>query len=171
MLLVFLFFAASAAFAPSTPRTQRHTTRRHLNFGNFGGNKKVDEDDSVKEAETVDVVGALPTEMAGLTPELDGLRKANALFNQGLIGKGEIDEYADTLAAAKRKEVAEKERDAREAAEREARARERTRAAARAATGAVGGLVGFVGLGAGIKSSRRGSVPPARARERVPPTR
>ena len=52
-----LLFAASAAFAP-TPRTQRHTTRRHLNFGNFGGNKKVDEDDSVKEAETVDVVGA-----------------------------------------------------------------------------------------------------------------
>ena len=166
-MLAFLF--AAAAFAP-TPRNQR-LTRRHFNFGNFGGNKKVDEDDSVKEAETVDVIGALPTEMAGLTPELDGLRKANALFNQGLISMDEIDEYADTLAAAKRKEVAEKERDAREAAEREARARERTRAAARAATGAVGGLVGFVGLGAGIKSSRRGSVPPARARERVPPTR
>ena len=145
-MLVFLFASAAAAFAP-TPRTQR-LTRRHFNFGNFGGNKKVDEDDSVKEAETVDVVGALPTEMEGLTPELDGLRKANALFNEGLISMGEINEYADTLAAAKRKEVAEKERDAREAAEREARARERTRAAARAATGAVGGLVGFVGRGA-----------------------
>ena len=80
--------AASTAFAP-TPRTQRDT-RRHFNFGNFGG-KKVDEDAAVKLAETVDDVGALPTEMAGLTPELDGLRKANALFNQGLIGKGEID--------------------------------------------------------------------------------
>ena len=160
--------SAAAAFAP-TPN-QRIDTRLHFNFGNFGG-KKVDEKEAVKLAETVDVIGALPTEMAGLTPELDGLRKANALFNQGLIAKDEIDEYADTLAAAKRKEVAEKERDAREAAEREARARERTRAAARAATGAVGGLVGFVGLGAGIKSSRRGSVPPARARERVPPTR
>ena len=168
MQLAFLF--AAAAFAP-TPRTQR-PTRRHFNFGNFGGGgKKVDEKEAVKLAETVDVVGALPTEMEGLTPELDGLRKANALFNQGLISMDEIDEYADTLAAAKRKEVAEKERDAREAAEREARARERTRAAARAATGAVGGLVGFVGRGAGIKSSRRGSVPPARARERVPPTR
>ena len=64
----------------------------------------------MKLAETVDVVGALPTEMEGLTPELDGLRKANALFNQGLISVDEIDEYADTLAAAKRKEVAEKER-------------------------------------------------------------
>ena len=166
MLLTFLF--AASAFAP-TPRTLRDT-RRHFNFGNFGG-KKVDEKEAVELAETVDDVGALPTEMAGLTPELDGLRKANALFNQGLIAKDEIDEYADTLAAAKRKEVAERERAAREAAEREARARERTRAAARAATGAVGGLVGFVGLGAGIKSSRRGSVPPARARERVPPTR
>ena len=163
-----LLVVAAAAFAPSTPRIQRDT-RRHFNFGNFG--KKVDEEAAVKLVETVDVVGALPTEMEGLTPELDGLRKANALFNQGLIAKDEIDEYADTLAAAKRKEVAAKERDAREAAEREARARERTRAAARAATGAVGGLVGFVGLGAGIKSSRRGSVPPARARERVPPTR
>ena len=143
--LTFLF-AAVSAFAP-TPRTLRDT-RRHFNFGNFGGGgKKVDEEAAVKLAETVDDVGALPTEMEGLTPELDGLRKANALFNQGLIGKGEIDEYADTLAAAKRKEVAEKERDAREAAEREARARERTRAAARAATGAVGGLVGFVGRG------------------------
>ena len=161
--------SAAAAFAP-TPN-QRIDTRLHFNFGNFGGGKKVDETEAVKLAETVDDVGALPTEMAGLTPELDGLRKANALFNQGLIGLDEIDEYADTLAAAKRKEVAERERDAREAAEREARARERTRAAARAATGAVGGLVGFVGLGAGIKSSRRGSVPPARARERVPPTR
>ena len=152
MLLTFL--AASAAFAPSTPRIQRDT-RRHFNFGNFGGGgKKVDEEAAVNLAETVDDVGALPTEMAGLTPELDGLRKANALFNQGLISMDEIDEYADTLAAAKRKEVAEKERDAREAAEREARARERTRAAARAATGAVGGLVGFVGRGARIKSSR-----------------
>ena len=165
-----LLVVAAAAFAPSTPRTQRDT-RRHFNFGNFGGGKKVDEKEAVQLAETVDDVGALPTEMEGLTPELDGLRKANALFNQGLISMDEIDEYADTLAAAKRKEVAERERDAREAAEREARARERTRAAARAATGAVGGLVGFVGLGAGIKSSRRGSVPPARARERVPPTR
>ena len=147
-----LLVVAAAAFAPSTPRIQRDT-RRHFNFGNFGG-KKVDEEAAVKLAETVDDVGALPTEMAGLTPELDGLRKANALFNQGLISKDEIDEYADTLAAAKRKEVAERERDAREAAEREARARERTRAAARAATGAVGGLVGFVGRGARIKSSR-----------------
>ena len=147
-MLAFLF--AAAAFAP-TPRNQR-LTRRHFNFGNFGGGKKVDEKEAVKLAETVDDVGALPTEMEGLTPELDGLRKANALFNQGLISKDEIDEYADTLAAAKRKEVAEKERDAREAAEREARARERTRAAARAATGAVGGLVGFVGRGAGITS-------------------
>ena len=143
--------AASTAFAP-TPRTQRDT-RRHFNFGNFGG-KKVDEEVAVKFVEMVDDVGALPTEMEGLTPELDGLRKANALFNQGLISVDEIDEYADTLAAAKRKEVAERERDAREAAEREARARERTRAAARAATGAVGGLVGFVGRGAGITSSR-----------------
>ena len=141
--------SAAAAFAP-TPN-QRIDTRLHFNFGNFGG-KKVDEEEAVKLAETVDVVGALPTEMEGLTPELDGLRKANALFNQGLISVDEIDEYADTLAAAKRKEVAEKERDAREAAEREARARERTRAAARAATGAVGGLVGFVGRGAGITS-------------------
>ena len=138
--------SAAAAFAP-TPH-QRIDTRLHFNFGNFGGGKKVDEKEAVKLAETVDVVGALPTEMAGLTPELDGLRKANALFNQGLISKDEIDEYADTLAAAKRKEVAEQERDAREAAEREAQARERTRAAARAATGAVGGLVGFVGRGA-----------------------
>ena len=169
LLQLVCLLAASTAFAP-TPRTQRDT-RRHFNFGNFGGGKKVDEKEAVKLAETVDVIGALPTEMEGLTPELDGLRKANALFNQGLIAKDEIDEYADTLAAAKRKEVAERERDAREAAEREARARERTRAAARAATGAVGGLVGFVGRGAGIKSSRRGSVPPARARERVPPTR
>ena len=147
-----LLVVAAAAFAP-TPN-QRIDTRLHFNFGNFGGGKKVDEKEAVKLAETVDVVGALPTEMAGLTPELDGLRKANALFNQGLISVDEIDEYADTLAAAKRKEVAEKERDAREAAEREARARERTRAAARAATGAVGGLVGFVGRGAGITSSR-----------------
>ena len=85
----------------------------------------------MKLVETVDVVGALPTEMAGLTPELDGLRKANALFNQGLISMDEIDEYADTLAAAKRKEVAEKERDAREAAEREARARADARPPAR----------------------------------------
>merc|ERR1719440_1353526 len=115
-MLAFLF--AAAAFAP-TPRIQRDT-RRHFNFGNFGG-KKVDEEEAVKLAETVDVIGALPTEMEGLTPELDGLRKANALFNQGLISMDEIDEYADTLAAAKRKEVAEKERDAREAAEREAR--------------------------------------------------
>ena len=120
--------SAAAAFAP-TPN-QRIDTRLHFNFGNFGG-KKVDEKEAVKLAETVDDVGALPTEMAGLTPELDGLRKANALFNQGLIAKDEIDEYADTLAAAKRKEVAEKERAAREAAEREARAGERTRAAAR----------------------------------------
>ena len=146
-----LLVVAAAAFAP-TPN-QRIDTRLHFNFGNFGGGgKKVDEEAAVKLAETVDDVGALPTEMAGLTPELDGLRKANALFNQGLIGLDEIDEYADTLAAAKRKEVAERERDAREAAEREARARERTRAAARAATGAVGGLVGFVGRGAGITS-------------------
>ena len=35
--------------------------------------------------------------MAGLTPELDGLRKANALFNQGLISIDEIDEYAKWL--------------------------------------------------------------------------
>ena len=108
------FKKAAAAFAP-TPN-QRIDTRLHFNFGNFGG-KKVDEKEAVKLAETVDDVGALPTEIAGLTPELDGLRKANALFNQGLISVDEIDEYADTLAAAKRKEVAEKERDAREAAE------------------------------------------------------
>ena len=101
--LTFLFAAsAAAAFAP-TPN-QRIDTRLHFNFGNFGG-KKVDEEEAVKLVETVDDVGALPTEMEGLTPELDGLRKANALFNQGLIGMAEINEYADTLAAAKRKEA------------------------------------------------------------------
>ena len=66
-----LLVVAAAAFAP-TPN-QRIDTRRHFNFGNFGGNKKVDEDDSVKEAETVDDVGALPTEIAGLTPGFHGL--------------------------------------------------------------------------------------------------
>ena len=77
-----------------------------------GGGKKVNAEDAVKLVETVEVVGKLPTAMEGLTPELDGLRKANALFNQGLISKDEIDEYATTLAAAKRKEVDEKEREA-----------------------------------------------------------
>ena len=124
----------------------------------------------MKLVETVDVIGALPTEMEGLTPELDGLRKANALFNQGLISVDEIDEYADTLAAAKRKEVAEKERDAREAAEREARARADARGRPRG-DGRRRRPRGLRGRGARIKSSRRGSVPPARARERVPPTR
>ena len=47
MALVFLFAASAAAFAPLTPRIQRDT-RRHFNFGNFGG-KKVDEEAAVKE--------------------------------------------------------------------------------------------------------------------------
>ena len=162
-MLAFLF--AAAAFAP-TPRTQRHT-RRHFNFGNFGGGKKVDEEAAVKLVETVDDVGALPTEMEGLTPELDGLRKANALFNQGLISMDEIDEYADTLAAAKRKEVAEKERDAREAAEREARARERrARPPARRRAPSAASWASWAAARESHRT-RRGSVPPARARERT----
>ena len=136
---------AAAAFAPSTPRTQRDT-RRHFNFfGNFG--KKVDEKEAVKLAETVDDVGALPTEMEGLTPELDGLRKANALFNQGLISKDEIDdECADTPAGEAEGGRGEGARRAR-AARGGARARP---AAARSRRSAARG-------GGGGESRRRGS--------------
>jgi len=137
--------ALGAAFAP-LPATKL-ATRRAFGPFDFGGGKKVNAEDAVKLVETVEVVGKLPTAMEGLTPELDGLRKANALFNQGLISKDEIDEYATTLAAAKRKEVDEKEREATRAAEREAKAKAQTKAAARAVTGAVGGFAGFVGRG------------------------
>ena len=55
--LTFLIAASAAAFAP-TPN-QRIDTRLHFNFGNFGGGKKVDEEEAVKLAETVDVVDRL----------------------------------------------------------------------------------------------------------------
>ena len=62
--------SAAAAFAP-TPN-QRIDTRLHFNFGNFGGGgKKVDEEEAVKLAETVDDVDRLG--------ELHGLRLVDLL--------------------------------------------------------------------------------------------
>lgn len=69
------------------------------------------------------VVNELPADLQPANPELDGTRKAFALFNQGLIDREEIAEYAEKLS------FKERERAKAEAAAEAAKAAEDARLA------------------------------------------
>ncbi|KAH8065585.1 hypothetical protein JL721_8138 [Aureococcus anophagefferens] len=130
-----VLLATASAFAPRTaPRCGVAVSESPLDrLGGLLGGKKAPPPPIVEDVAVDDVApGEMTTAVEGLTPELDGLRKANALFNQGLIGRDEIDEYSRTLGEAQREKAraaaaaaaAEKkrERERREASERVANA-------------------------------------------------
>ncbi|KAH8053738.1 hypothetical protein JL722_9213 [Aureococcus anophagefferens] len=134
-VLAAALLATASAFAPrAAPRCGVAVSESPLDrLGGLLGGKKAAPPPIVEDVAVDDVApGEMTTAVEGLTPELDGLRKANALFNQGLIGRDEIDEYSRTLGEAQREKAraaaaaaaAEKkrERERREASERVANA-------------------------------------------------
>ncbi|KAH8053238.1 hypothetical protein JL720_14717 [Aureococcus anophagefferens] len=93
--------ATASAFAPrAAPRCGVAVSESPLDrLGGLLGGKKAAPPPIVEDVAVDDVApGEMTTAVEGLTPELDGLRKANALFNQGLIGRDEIDDAASAAA-------------------------------------------------------------------------
>jgi len=159
-VLAAALLATASAFAPrAAPRCGVAVSESPLDrLGGLLGGKKAAPPPIVEDVAVDDVApGEMTTAVEGLTPELDGLRKANALFNQGLIGRDEIDEYSRTLGEAQREKAraaaaaaaAEKkrERERREASERVANA---SLSAASFVAGAAGNAArGLAGAAAG----------------------
>ncbi|KAK7242473.1 hypothetical protein SO694_00017157 [Aureococcus anophagefferens] len=153
--------ATASAFAPrAAPRCGVAVSESPLDrLGGLLGGKKAAPPPIVEDVAVDDVApGEMTTAVEGLTPELDGLRKANALFNQGLIGRDEIDEYSRTperrsagrsAAAAAAAAEKKRERERREASERVANA-------SLSAASFVAGAAGNAARGQGARWRRRG---------------